>query len=244
MVSALLLTPVLATADDYDQVRERLSSLVNGETNISIAESPLPGILQVRLGSDIVYMTDDGRYLLQGRVLDLDTREDITDRAKSKIRQELIDGIDYEKLISYGPEDSEFEIIVFTDVDCGYCRRLHQQVEEYNDAGIRISYAAFPRAGVGSETFRKMTSVWCSDDQQAAMDLAKGGGTPKPAECDAPVSEQYQLGQSVGVTGTPALITPGGDLIPGYVPPNDLRVRLEQLAAKEGTAAPQDAEAE
>jgi len=118
MVSALLLTPVLATADDYDQVRERLSSLVNGETNISIAESPLPGILQVRLGSDIVYMTDDGRYLLQGRVLDLDTREDITDRAKSKIRQELIDGIDYEKLISYGPEDSEFEIIVFTDVDC------------------------------------------------------------------------------------------------------------------------------
>ncbi|HKL52811.1 MAG TPA: DsbC family protein [Wenzhouxiangellaceae bacterium] len=244
MVSALLLTPVLATADDYDQVRERLSSLVNGETNISIAESPLPGILQVRLGSDIVYMTDDGRYLLQGRVLDLDTREDITDRAKSKIRQELIDGIDYEKLISYGPEDSEFEIIVFTDVDCGYCRRLHQQVEEYNDAGIRISYAAFPRAGVGSETFRKMTSVWCSDDQQAAMDLAKGGGTPKPAECDAPVSEQYQLGQSVGVTGTPALITPGGDLIPGYVPPNDLRVRLEQLAAKEDTAAPQDAEAE
>jgi len=243
MVSALFLTPVLAAADDYDQVRERLSSLVNGETNISIAESPLPGILQVRLGSDIVYMTDDGRYLLQGRVLDLDTREDITDQAKSKIRQELIDGIDYEKLISYGPEDSEFEIIVFTDVDCGYCRRLHQQVEEYNDAGIRISYAAFPRAGAGSETFRKMTSVWCSDDQQAAMDLAKGGGTPEPAECDAPVSKQYQLGQSVGVTGTPALVTPGGDLIPGYVPPNDLRVRLEQLAAQHHTAV-QDQDAE
>jgi len=242
MVSALLVTPMLAAADDYDQVRERLNTLVNGETDISIAESPLPGILQVRLGSDIVYMTDDGRYLLQGRVLDLDTREDITDQAKSEIRQELIDGIDYGKLISYGPEDSEFEIIVFTDVDCGYCRRLHQQVEEYNDAGIRINYAAFPRAGTGSETFRKMTSVWCSDDKQAAMDLAKGGGTPEPAECDAPVSEQYQLGQAVGVTGTPALVTPGGDLIPGYVPPNDLRVRLEQLAAQENTAAPQDAE--
>src|SRR6056297_3761375 len=240
----VLLMPMLAAADDYDQVRERLSTLVDGEIDISIAESPLPGILQVRLGSDIVYMTSDGRYLLQGRVLDLDTRQDITDQAKSQIRQELIDGIDYDQLISYGAEDSEFEIIVFTDVDCGYCRRLHQQVEEYNDAGIRINYAAFPRAGTGSETFRKMTSVWCSDDKQAAMDLAKGGGTPEPAECDAPVSEQYQLGQAVGVTGTPALITPGGDLIPGYVPPNDLRVRLEQLAAKEDTAAPQDAEAE
>jgi len=223
-------------------VRERLSTLVDGEIDISIAESPLPGILQVRLGSDIVYMTSDGRYLLQGRVLDLDTRQDITDQAKSQIRRELIDGIDYDQLISYGAEDSEFEIIVFTDVDCGYCRRLHQQVDEYNAAGIRISYAAFPRAGAGSETFRKMTSVWCSDDQQAAMDLAKGGGTPEPAECDAPVSEQYQLGQAVGVTGTPALVTPGGDLIPGYVPPNDLRVRLEQLAAQENTAAPQDAE--
>ena len=232
MAAVLLLTPLMVIADDYDQVRERLSSLVDTDTDISIAESPLPGILQVRLGSDIVYMTDDGRYLLQGRVLDLDTRQDITDQAKSKIRQELIDGIDYDKLISYGAEDSEFEVIVFTDVDCGYCRRLHQQVEEYNDAGIRISYAAFPRAGIGSETFRKMTSVWCSDDQQGAMDLAKGGGTPEPEECEAPVVDQYQLGQSVGVTGTPALVTPGGDLIPGYVPPNDLRVRLEQLAAQ------------
>lgn len=230
-VSALIFAPVLVFADDYDQVRERLSALVTGETEISVAESPLPGILQVRLGSDIVYMTDDGRYLLQGRVLDLDTRQDITDQAKSKIRRELVDGIDYDKLIPYGPDDAEYEIIVFTDVDCGYCRRLHQQVQEYNDAGIRINYAAFPRAGIGSETFRKMTSVWCSDDQQAAMDLAKGGGTPEPAKCEAPIAEQYQLGQSIGVTGTPALVTPGGDLIPGYVPPNDLRARLEQLAA-------------
>lgn len=231
MASVLLVMPVLAAADDYDHVRERLSALVSGEAEISIAESPLPGILQVRLGSDIVYMTDDGRYLLQGRVLDLETRQDITDQARSKIRQELVDEIEYDQLISYGAKDSEFDIIVFTDVDCGYCRRLHQQVEEYNDAGIRISYAAFPRAGIGSESFRKMTSVWCADDQQAAMDFAKGGGSPEPAECDAPVADQYQLGQSVGVTGTPALVTPGGDLIPGYVPPNDLRVRLEQLDA-------------
>lgn len=240
MVSVLLLAPVLAVADGYDQIRERLSTLVTGDVEISIAESPLPGILQVRFGSDIVYMTEDGRYLLQGRVLDLDTRQDITDQAKSKIRQELVDEIDHSKLISYGEKDAEFDIIVFTDVDCGYCRRLHQQVEEYNDAGIRISYAAFPRAGAGSETFRKMTSVWCADDQQAAMDLAKGGGTPEPLDCEAPVSDQYRLGQAVGVTGTPALVTPDGDLIPGYVPPADLRVRLEQLAARNGADQPAD----
>lgn len=232
IIPALLAAPVLVSASDYEQVRERLSTLVNGDSEISIAESPLPGILQVRLGSDIVYMTEDGRYLFQGRVLDLDTRADLTDQAKGQIRRELIADIDHDKLISYGEVDSEYEIIVFTDVDCGYCRRLHQQVEEYNDAGIRISYAAFPRAGIGSDTYNKMTSVWCSDDQQAAMDLAKSGGTPEPAECDAPITQQYEMGQAVGVTGTPALVTPGGDLIPGYVPPDDLRVRLEQLAAR------------
>lgn len=231
VLTLILLVPLSAPAADYDAVRERLSTLINGDTEISIADSPVPGILQVRLGSDIVYVTDDGRYLFQGRVLDLDTRQDITDQAKSGIRRELIQEIDHDDLISYGADDSAFEVIVFTDVDCGYCRRLHQQVEAYNDAGIRISYAAFPRAGIGSESFRKMISVWCSDDQQAAMDLAKSGGTPEPLECDAPVSDLYRLGQSIGVTGTPALVTPGGDLIPGYVPPEDLRVRLEQLAA-------------
>jgi len=231
VMTLMIVLPMSAPAADYEAVRDRLSTLINGDTKISIAESPLPGILQVRLGSDIVYVTDDGRYLLQGRVLDLETRQDITDQAKGRIRRELVREIDRDELISYGADDSEFEVIVFTDVDCGYCRRLHQQVEEYNDAGIRISYAAFPRAGMASETSRKMTSVWCSNDQQAAMDLAKGGGTPEPRECDAPVAEQYEMGQSVGVTGTPALVTPNGDLIPGYVPPEDLRVRLEQLAA-------------
>lgn len=231
VLAASLFLPLSAPAADYEAVRDRLSTLISGETRISIAESPLPGILQVRLGSDIVYVTDDGRYLLQGRVLDLDTRQDITDQAKGRIRRELVDEIDHDDLISFGPADSEFEIIVFTDVDCGYCRRLHQQIEEYNDAGIRINYAAFPRAGIDSETYRKMTSVWCADDQQAAMNLAKSGGTPQPRECEAPVAELYKIGQSVGVTGTPALVTPNGDLIPGYVPPEDLRIRLEQLAA-------------
>jgi len=231
VLTLMLSLPLSAPAADYQAVRDRLSTLIDDGTEISIAESPLPGILQVRLGSDIVYVTDDGRYLMQGRVLDLDTRQDLTDRARSQIRREMVREIEHDDLISYGAEDSDFEIIVFTDVDCGYCRRLHQQVEEYNDAGIRISYAAFPRAGMGSETSRKMTSVWCADDQRAAMDLAKGGGTPEPMECDAPVAELYEMGQAVGVTGTPALVTPNGDLIPGYVPPNDLRVRLEQLAA-------------
>ncbi|MDX1626455.1 MAG: DsbC family protein [Wenzhouxiangellaceae bacterium] len=216
-------------AADYQAVRDRLETLVNTDAQVSIAELPIEGVLQVRIGPEIVYMTEDARYLLQGRLVDLETRSDLTEEAKGEVRKELVGDLKPEDMIRFGPEDAEHDIIVFTDVDCGYCRRLHQQIQAYNDAGIRISYAAFPRAGIGSQTFRKMTSVWCAADPHEAMDIAKAGETPPPAECESPVSEQYKLGQAIGVTGTPALVTSGGDLIPGYVAPDDLKARLEQL---------------
>ncbi|NCO18706.1 MAG: DsbC family protein [Gammaproteobacteria bacterium] len=226
----LFLLPVDSFGQDYEEVRARLQTLANVEdSRISIAESPINGMLQIRLGSEIVYMTDDARFLVQGRLFDLDTREDLTDRAMSEVRKGLIKELASARTIDFGPEDADYSLYVFTDVDCGYCRRLHEQIAEYNDAGIRIRYAAFPRAGIGSETFRKMNSVWCAADPHAAMDFAKAGNTPEPASCDSPVAQQYQLGQSMGVTGTPALLTTDGDLIPGYVPPQDLRKRLEML---------------
>nr|WP_240956208.1 DsbC family protein [Wenzhouxiangella sp. XN79A] len=221
-----------ADAQDYQVVRDRLESLTGPETEITIAESAIPGVLQVRLGGDIVYMSEDGRYLMQGRLLDLESRTDLTNAAKTEIRKDLVQAIDTEQLIRFGPDNPEYELLVFTDVDCGYCRRLHQQISEYTEAGIRINYLAFPRAGAGSETFRKMDAVWCSDDQHAAMDEAKAGGSPTAEACQSPVAEQYRLGQALGVTGTPALLTMDGDLIPGYVPADDLRGRLEQLAAQ------------
>lgn len=224
-----------AVADEYDSVRERIAGMVGENTEIAVADSPIEGIVQVRIASDIVYMSADGRYLIQGRLLDLDTREDLTDGAKSEIRREVLETMDHDQLISFGADDSEYEIVVFTDVDCGYCRRLHEQIDDYIEAGIQVSYAAFPRAGAGSETYNKMVSVWCADDPHEAMTVAKAGGTPEPAECDSPVDAQYALGQSLGVTGTPALMTSQGDLIPGYVPADRLRDQLERLATRGNT---------
>lgn len=230
LVAAVMLS-ASALAQDYDLVRERVESLVNGDAEISIADSPIPGMLQVRLGGEILYITDDARYLMQGRVLDLETRTDLTDLAKTELRRDLIADLDFDSMIQFGPDSPAHDLIVFTDVDCGYCRRLHEQIDAYNDAGIRINYMAFPRAGSGSETFRKMTSVWCAADQREAMNIAKAGDTPEPAACESPVESQYKLGQALGVTGTPALVTSDGNLIPGYVPPEDLRARLDALAA-------------
>jgi thiol:disulfide interchange protein DsbC len=185
----------------------------------------------VQVNGDIVYATADGKFLIQGRLVDMDTREDLTETAKSELRKDLMAQIDPSKQITFAPKDPKYDLTVFTDVDCGYCRKLHSQIDEYNKEGIAIHYMAFPRAGIGSRSYEKAVSVWCSDDPQEALTQAKLGADPDPAQCDNPVAEQYQLGMELGVTGTPALLTSSGQLIPGYVPPEQLRERLDKMAA-------------
>lgn len=220
-------------ASDYEAIEERLAGLVPDMNQVVIAETPMNGIMQVLIGSDVVYMSDDGRFLMQGRMIDMDTQIDLTDQAKSGVRKSQLADLDSSEFVSFGDEDATFDILVFTDPDCGYCRRLHEHMDEYVDAGIRIHYLAFPRAGVGSESYNKLVSVWCSEDRNAAMDIAKAGRTPPSATCDNPVDEQYSLGQSLGVTGTPSILTYNGDIIPGYVPPEQLVTRLQNLAGSQ-----------
>lgn len=215
---------------DHGAIEQRIRALVPGLDRLAIAETPVPGVMEVQIDSEILYLTNDGRYLLQGRMVDLDTQTDLTDAAKSVIRRELISELDDSEMVIFGPDQPDYELMVFTDVDCGYCRRLHQQIDDYAQAGIRVKYLAFPRAGIGSETYDKMVSIWCGEDPQSAMSIAKAGQIPPPATCESPVEAQYQLGRALGVTGTPSLITPDGEMIPGYVPPEQLRQRLDSLA--------------
>lgn len=230
---ACALAPVMALAEDADfsAVEAKLRELAPGAISIALSETPIDGLLQAQIGNEFVYVSSDGVYLLQGTMFNMDTRENVTDQAKSVLRKELLTGLDPAQQISFVPEDPDYELLVFTDIDCGYCRKLHDQVEAYNDEGIGIHYLAFPRAGPGSHSFDKFVSVWCADDQQSALTLAKSGDEPDPQQCDNPIESQYQLGRDVGVTGTPALLTPEGQLIPGYMAPADLRARLDALSA-------------
>lgn len=218
--------------DDYSAVEESIRALAPDATSIAISETPIEGVLMVQISGDIVYATADGKYLIQGRVIDLETREDLTEGAKAEARLEIMADIDKSRQIVFTPEEPAYELTVFTDIDCGYCRKLHAQVDEYNEAGISIRYMAFPRAGIGSRSYEKAVTVWCSEDQQLAMTNAKAGEEMAPVQCDNPVAEQYQLGQAMGVSGTPALLTADGQLIPGYVPPSQLRQRLERMSAQ------------
>lgn len=215
-----------------DAIEERLEGLVPDMDLVVIAETPVDGLMQVQIGSDVVYMSQDGRYLFQGRMVDMDTQLDLTDQAKSALRAEALADLDDMDFVTFGPQEADYEVLVFTDPDCGYCRRLHEQMDDYSSAGIRVKYLAFPRAGIDSGSYNKLVSVWCADDRNAAMDIAKTGGTPPPATCENPVEAQYRLGQTLGVTGTPSIMTLDGGLIPGYVPPDQLISRLDALAAQ------------
>jgi thiol:disulfide interchange protein DsbC len=228
----LLVVSLAAVAEEeYSKIEERLRTLAPNATSIAISETPIDGILQVQINGDIIYTSADGKYMFQGRIIDLDTREDLTETSKSGLRKEIMANIDPSGQITFSPEDPVYDLTVFTDIDCGYCRKLHAQVDEYNKQGIAIHYMSFPRAGVGSRSYEKAVAVWCADDQQSAMTQAKLGGEPDPDQCENPVEEQYKLGIELGVTGTPALLTSSGQLIPGYVPPDQLRSRLDGLSS-------------
>ena len=229
----LVATAFAATVDEASagMIEEKVRTLAPNAKTIAISETPIDGLLQVQINSDIVYITSDGQYLVQGQIMDIESRANITDNAKSGIRMGLLEDLKQDEQITFSPVEPKYDLLVFTDIDCGYCRKLHDQVAEYNEEGIAIHYLAFPRAGIGSDSYDKFVSVWCADDQQAALTLAKGGGDPEPQKCDNPIADQYELGREIGVTGTPALVTADGTLIPGYMPPAQLRERLESLEA-------------
>ena len=232
LVTCLLMMTMNASAKEtqsFDAVEAKVRTLVPNAQTIAISETPIEGILQVQINSDIVYVTADGQYLLQGQIMDIDTKDNLTDQAKSGIRLTLLTDLNLDEQITFAPEEAKYDLLVFTDIDCGYCRKLHNQMEGYNEQGIAIHYMAFPRAGIGSDSYDKFVSVWCSADQKEALTLAKNGTDPLPQKCPNPIADQYELGREVGVTGTPALVTSDGTLIPGYMPPEQLRQRLDSM---------------
>ena len=233
LASLLMAATYAAAAEENGEgiIEEQIRTLAPNAKTIAVSETPIDGILQVQINSDIVYVTADGQYLLQGQIMEIDSRTNITDQAKSGIRIGLLDGLKEDEQITFTPEEPKFDVLVFTDIDCGYCRKLHNQMEGYNEEGIAIHYLAFPRAGIGSASYDKFVSVWCADDQKEALTLAKNGTDPDPEKCPNPIADQYELGRELGVTGTPALVTADGTLIPGYMPPEQLRQRLESLDA-------------
>lgn len=184
----------------------------------SISESGLPGLYEVVVGANVVYISEDGRYFVQGDLIDLQTRANVTENRRLAARAEVLANLPTEETISFGSDAARHVLYVFTDIDCGYCRRMHQEVDQLVDAGIAVRYLSFPRSGVGSESYDKFVSVHCNADPQQALTDAKAGKSVPTATCENPVEAQFKLGESMGVQGTPAVFLENGQEIGGYIP--------------------------
>lgn len=233
--------PAYEVGSAESNVREAIRAVAPQLRVDRISPAPIPGFRQVVIGGQVVYVTDDGRYLMQGTLLDVPARRDMNEVAMSELRRDLLATVPAGDRIRFAPADPEYTVTVFTDVDCGYCRTLHGEMEGYLAKGIAIEYLAFPRMGPGSENFEEMAAVWCADDRQAAITEAKAGGTITGGNCTNPVAMQYALGQRLGLTGTPMIVAADGSQLGGYVPPDRLRALLDEKFA--APAEPADAPA-
>lgn len=197
------------------------------------------GLFEAVINDRVYYFTDDGQYLIQGNVLSMATRENITQRRELGIKSDILSRQNPDDLITFAPDKTDYMLTVFTDVDCAYCRKLHEEVAEYNKLGIGIRYMAFPRAGIESESAEKLVEVWCAKDKQQAMTDAKAEREIKNGKIckDNPVIAQFETGQRLGVEGTPALFLENGQMLPGYVPPKRLREILDENAKQQNSTA-------
>ncbi len=216
-----------AETDTNAAIKQSLARVLPGVTPDQIKPSPMQGVAEVLVGPRVFYISDDGRYLLQGSLIDLETRKDISEERRKDLRLDAIGKVGVDNMIVFPAEKERHTITVFTDIDCGYCRKLHKEIDQFNAEGITVRYLMFPRAGIDSPSYDKAVSVWCADDRRAALTQAKAGGEVTPRKCDNPVKDQYELGSVLGVTGTPALILDNGELLPGYVPAKRLAQALD-----------------
>ncbi|MFQ5936727.1 MAG: DsbC family protein [Acidiferrobacterales bacterium] len=227
LIGVLACQVATATEEITPAVVNTMENIIPGLKPDRVDHSPIPGVYEVTFGPHIVYVTSDGRYMLRGDVVDLKKRENLTELKRQQARVDVINSLDEARMIVFGPEKAKYTVTVFTDITCPYCQQLHRQMSEYNDAGVKIRYLAYPRAGVPSKPYVDMVSVWCADDPQKAMTDAKAGKQVPTKSCENPVADHYKMGRELGITGTPTLILDNGQIVPGYVPPKRLIQMLE-----------------
>ncbi len=230
---ALTWSQVASTASDVPAGAEALVTklkAIRPDLPIdAVHETPVAGIYGLELpDGTVLYGTADGKHLIAGDMYALgDDLVNLTESRRAVHRRALIDDMPLDDMVVFSPAARpKTSIYVFTDVDCGYCRKLHQEMADINALGIEVRYLAYPRAGVGSDSYRKIVSAWCAEDRRTALTDLKAGRTIPSKSCANPVAAQFDLGRQVGITGTPAIITEDGRLYPGYMPAAQLAATL------------------
>lgn len=236
MKKAILLTGLLAmsVATSADGVNtDWLKKSLNPMAKIkNVKESVIPGLYEVQINDQIVYLSADGEKVITGDIYDLKNKVSHTEKSKTHIRKAALATIKESDKIIYKAKDEKDKVIVFTDITCPYCVKLHEEIEAFNDAGITVEYLAFPRAGIGSQVQKNMQKIWCAEDKTLALTAAKMNKKLPSKSCAGEQTiEQFLLGQDIGINATPTIIFSDGEIQPGYATAKEISEYLTEKKA-------------
>jgi thiol:disulfide interchange protein DsbC len=220
-----------------DVIRAAVAKAIPGVKIDQIKPSSIPGYREVSISGRVVYVSLDGQYLLQGSLIRLADRTNLTDASEAVLRKSVLASANRDRRIVFPAANPRYRVTVFTDIDCGFCRKLHSEMAGLNAAGITVEYLFFPRAGINSDSYDKAVSVWCARDQRKALTDAKAERPVPEKTCANPIAADFELGRRVGVDGTPAIYLDDGTQIGGYLAPKEMLEKLQAHAAEKGTAA-------
>lgn len=230
MIACCQLAMANTKADETAQVRASLKQHLPELVIENITASPVADLYQVTAGAAVLYVSKNGRYVVSGDIIDLEqSQQNLTENARKQARLAGLKALGDKNMIIFSPKDPKYTVTVFTDVDCGYCRKLQSEIAEINAKGIAIRYLAFPRTGPNTPTYEKMVKVWCAKDKQKAMAQASGGDIDGALCTDNTVQKEFQLGMMMGINGTPTMIFEDGTIFPGYLPPEKLLEAAKQI---------------
>ena len=228
-LASLVTTAALADRATDEAVISKALGDIKPDT---IEPAPIAGLYEVVIGTHVVYVSADGRYMLQGELIDVQNRKSLTEPRRREAIRALLDSVSEDDMIIFKPEKVKHVITVFTDIDCGYCRKLHGEMDDYLAEGIEVRYMMFPRAGVGSDSYKKAVAVFCSEDRNSALTSAKNGKALDMKTCSNPVNLHMRLVEQLGARGTPFIVFEDGSTQPGYLPAKQMARLLGQAKSK------------
>jgi thiol:disulfide interchange protein DsbC len=214
-----------------DAITAAVTRMAPGAKVQQIAPMPIAGLYQVVSQGQVLYMTGDGRYVIQGDAYDIATRTPLNSLTMNRLRRDAIAKLSPAGMIRFAPANPKYTVTVFTDIDCPYCRAFHANIAAINKLGIAVDNLFWPRSGLGTPSAQKAVDVWCAADRRAALTGAFEGQQPRTTTCQSPVAHDFNLGMDLGVDGTPTIIADNGVVLGGYVDPRELLRRLEAVHA-------------
>lgn len=221
-----LLAQSAQAKDDTEKLKQLLQQRLSEISISELKPAPIPGLYEMVFGSRVAYVSADGKYMFTGELIDLESRSNLTAMRRGGLVSKSIETMGEANMIVIGPAKAKRTLTVFTDVDCPYCARLHNEVPKLTQAGVKVRYLLYPRAGKDTETYKRAIAVWCAKDRVKAVGVAKSGGKLEMKTCTNPVEEHVRLGHEVGVEGTPTLVLDDGRVLPGYAPAAELLALL------------------